>query len=73
MQEDQLGWVGMANVEQGSWLCWVHGGLVWYVVLAVTHCAGSPSRIFLSASRCESSWDPGSWDPATWHPGTLGT
>ncbi|CAJ1454563.1 unnamed protein product [Effrenium voratum] len=46
-QEDQLGWVGMANVEQGSWLCWVHGGLVWYVVLAVTHCVKAAQKSFV--------------------------
>ena len=27
----------MANVEQGSWLCWVHSGIVWFVVLVVLH------------------------------------
>ena len=36
-QVDLLSWIGMANVEQGSWLCWVHSGIVWFVVLVVLH------------------------------------
>uniref|UniRef100_A0A7S0FKA8 CSC1/OSCA1-like 7TM region domain-containing protein n=1 Tax=Pyrodinium bahamense TaxID=73915 RepID=A0A7S0FKA8_9DINO len=34
--EDKLSWMSMGNVEQGSWLCWVHAFVVWYVVIA-TH------------------------------------
>ena len=27
----------MANVEPGSWLCWVHSGIVWFVVVITQH------------------------------------
>ncbi|CAE7832757.1 unnamed protein product [Symbiodinium sp. CCMP2592] len=33
---DRLSQVGMANVQHGSWLCWLHAIFVWYVVV-VTH------------------------------------
>ena len=33
---DRLSEVGMANVQHGSWLCWLHAIFVWYVVV-VTH------------------------------------
>ena len=33
---DRLSEVGMANVQHGSWLCWLHAIFVWYVVF-VTH------------------------------------
>lgn len=36
-EDDILSWIGMANVEQGSWLCWVHSGIVWFVVIVVQH------------------------------------
>ncbi|CAK9075917.1 CSC1-like protein ERD4 (Protein EARLY-RESPONSIVE TO DEHYDRATION STRESS 4) [Durusdinium trenchii] len=36
-QDDPLSWIGMANVESGSWLCWVHSGIVWFVVIVVQH------------------------------------
>ncbi|CAE7558542.1 DISP3, partial [Symbiodinium sp. CCMP2456] len=35
VQEDKLSSIGMANVEHGSWLCWLHSGIVWFVVLVV--------------------------------------
>ena len=35
--EDPLSWIGMANVEPGSWLCWVHSGIVWFVVAITQH------------------------------------
>ena len=35
--DDPLSWIGMANVESGNWLCWVHSGIVWFVILVVTH------------------------------------
>eukprot|EP00930_Biecheleria_cincta_P000945 TRINITY_DN102127_c0_g1_i1.p1 TRINITY_DN102127_c0_g1~~TRINITY_DN102127_c0_g1_i1.p1 ORF type:complete len:841 (-),score=166.57 TRINITY_DN102127_c0_g1_i1:9-2465(-) len=31
--DDRLSHVGFGNVEQGSWVCWVHAVLVWYVVI----------------------------------------
>ena len=34
--DDRLSKVGMANVQHGSWLCWLHALFVWYVVL-ITH------------------------------------
>lgn len=33
--DDRLSQVGMGNVVHGSWLCWVHAFMVWYVVLVV--------------------------------------
>jgi hypothetical protein len=33
--DDYLSWQGFANVEQGSFLCWVHAIVVWMVVLLV--------------------------------------
>eukprot|EP00438_Fugacium_kawagutii_P019708 Skav215086 [mRNA] locus=scaffold1068:49011:57274:+ [translate_table: standard] len=32
-----LSLIGMANVEQGSWLCWLHSAIVWFVVMVVLH------------------------------------
>mmetsp|Transcript_132332 Transcript_132332/g.329973 ORF Transcript_132332/g.329973 Transcript_132332/m.329973 type:complete len:1032 (-) Transcript_132332:273-3368(-) len=32
---DYLSWQGFANVEKGSFLCWVHAIIVWMVVLLV--------------------------------------
>lgn len=33
--DDRLSRLGMGNVQHGSWLCWVHAFMVWYVVLVV--------------------------------------
>ena len=33
--DDRLSQVGMGNVVHGSWLCWVHAFMVWYVVVVV--------------------------------------
>jgi len=33
--DDRLSQLGMGNVQHGSWLCWVHAFMVWYVVLVV--------------------------------------
>merc|ERR1719401_3106951 len=32
---DHLSWLGFANVEEGSWVCWVHALFVWYTVCVV--------------------------------------
>ena len=29
--QDRLSTVGMGNVQHGSWICWVHAFLVWYL------------------------------------------
>eukprot|EP00933_Yihiella_yeosuensis_P059255 TRINITY_DN6029_c2_g3_i1.p1 TRINITY_DN6029_c2_g3~~TRINITY_DN6029_c2_g3_i1.p1 ORF type:complete len:779 (+),score=136.30 TRINITY_DN6029_c2_g3_i1:119-2455(+) len=34
-KDDVLSWYGFANVEEGSWLCWVVAIYVWYVVIVV--------------------------------------
>lgn len=47
-QDDFLSWIGMANVEQGSWLCWVHSGIVWFVVIVVQHSVKSAQVSFVS-------------------------
>ena len=33
--QDRLSSIGMGNVVHGSWLCWVHAFMVWYVALVV--------------------------------------
>ncbi|CAE7575932.1 ERD4 [Symbiodinium natans] len=47
VQEDKLSWIGMANVEHGSWLCWLHSGIVWFVVLVVEKSVGMAQGAFL--------------------------
>lgn len=47
-KDDILSWIGMANVEQGSWLCWVHSGIVWFVVIVVQHSVKSAQVSFVS-------------------------
>lgn len=32
---DLLGYLGMGNIAEGSWIFWVHAAAVWYVVLLV--------------------------------------
>lgn len=45
--QDELSQFDMANVKQGSWLCWVHAAAVWYVVLTVNHMVHSQKRLFI--------------------------
>ncbi|CAK9023214.1 unnamed protein product [Durusdinium trenchii] len=33
--QDRLSTIGMGNVQHGSWVCWVHAFMVWYVALVV--------------------------------------
>jgi len=33
--KDYMSYLSMGNVEQGSWLYWLHGLVVWYVVVSV--------------------------------------
>jgi len=39
--------IGMNNVENGSWLCWVHALCVWGVVLVVKHKVFDAQRWFM--------------------------
>eukprot|EP00930_Biecheleria_cincta_P042553 TRINITY_DN2927_c0_g8_i1.p1 TRINITY_DN2927_c0_g8~~TRINITY_DN2927_c0_g8_i1.p1 ORF type:complete len:797 (-),score=136.95 TRINITY_DN2927_c0_g8_i1:223-2613(-) len=39
--------IGMNNVVQGSWLCWVHAFCVWGVVLLVKHKVFEAQKLFM--------------------------
>lgn len=39
--------IGMNNVDEGSWLCWVHALCVWGVVLLVKHKVFEAQKVFM--------------------------
>mmetsp|Transcript_77288 Transcript_77288/g.250152 ORF Transcript_77288/g.250152 Transcript_77288/m.250152 type:complete len:1162 (-) Transcript_77288:249-3734(-) len=45
--QDKLSTFDMGNVKRGSWLCWLHAGCVWYVVVVVQWCVFSQKRPFV--------------------------
>lgn len=45
--DNKLSWFSMANVKEGSWLFWVHSGIVWFVVVSVMYTITSERRRFL--------------------------
>lgn len=45
--EDNLSKQGMANVVQGSWVCWVHAFFVWYVVVVTQFWVFRAMRAFM--------------------------
>jgi len=48
---DRLSRLGIGNVIDGHWLCWLHGVLVWYVVAGVEYFVLSAQHAFLDR-RC---------------------
>jgi len=46
-QVDALSRIGMANIEMGSWLYWVHAFVVWLVVLTSEHWIKQAMEAFL--------------------------
>mmetsp|Transcript_21295 Transcript_21295/g.45301 ORF Transcript_21295/g.45301 Transcript_21295/m.45301 type:complete len:875 (+) Transcript_21295:134-2758(+) len=45
--EDHLSWLGMANVKEGSWVCWVHSAFVWWVVIITQRLIYDAMRAFI--------------------------
>lgn len=44
---DRLSHVGFGNVKHGSWVCWVHAVMVWYVVIVTVSLINRSQRDFV--------------------------